>query len=81
MRWSARSIYCVANLRKIFENASDSLAKSEEKRSIWLLIVHILHHHLVVLRFCCTFVYVVQTFACNFLDLSQAKGATLARFA
>lgn len=48
MRWSARSIYCVANLRKIFENASDSLAKSEEKRSIWLLIVYILHHHLVV---------------------------------
>ena len=37
MRWSARSIYCVANLRKIFENASDSLAKSKEKRSIWLM--------------------------------------------
>lgn len=56
-------------------------AKSKKKRSIWLLFAHIPHQHLVVTRFCCTFAFAVQTFACNFLDLSQAKGATLARFA
>ena len=57
------------------------IAKSKKKRSIWLLLAYILYHHLVVARFCCTFAFVVQTFARDFLDLSQVKGATLARFA
>lgn len=34
--WYSLAVYCVANLRKIFEKASDSLAKSKKKRSIWL---------------------------------------------
>lgn len=57
------------------------IAKSKKKCSIWLLYARIPHQHLVVMRFCCTFAFAVQTFACDFLDLSQAKGATLARFA
>ena len=49
------------------------IAKSKEKHSIWLLFVHIPHHHLVVSRICRTFAHVVQTFARTFLDLHQTK--------